>query len=317
MFAVGSPAAKDEETALHCAAARGHMECVQTLLDGGSPVDELDSEVKFNLRKRSRHHRTALVCALENGHLDIALLLIHKGCKINEPDEKGNTPLHVAARLGLLTAVQTLCHCGADVDMTNQNSITGISQKIVELEWNMVILNQQTPLILWRKCREKYHAAGNRTDSFTPLHLAAKEGFLDIVRVLCLARSNVGKKTKDGLTAEILALASEHTHVASLLSKMKMDNVREAYIDQLCPMNAPLRRIKLKLFGHSQTGKSRLIQSLHSTRDAVSRRISDHYSPSNTMNKGVECDHIAKSLDCLVLPVAPWKRGRGLLSGKP
>ncbi|RCN36957.1 ankyrin repeat protein [Ancylostoma caninum] len=213
MSAVGSPAAKDEEPALHCAAARGHMECVQTLLDGGSPVDELDS-----------HHRTALVCALENGHLDIALLLIHKGCKINEPDEKGNSPLHVASRLGLLTAVQTLCHCGADVDMTNQ-------------------------------------------DSFTPLHLAAKEGFLDIVRVLCLARSNVGKKTKD--------------------------NVREAYIDQLCPMNAPLRRIKLKLFGHSQTGKSRLIQSLHSTRgitssiiDAVSRRISDHYSPSNTMNKG-------------------------------
>ncbi|ETN85522.1 death domain protein [Necator americanus] len=228
----------DEETALHCAAARGHMECVQTLLDGGSPVDELDN-----------HQRTALLCALENGHLDIALLLIHKGSKINEPDEKGNTPLHVASKLGLLTAVQTLCHCGADVDMTNQ-------------------------------------------DSFTPLHLAAREGFLDIVRVLCLARSNVGKKTKDGLTAEILALASENTHVASLLSKMKTDSVREAYIDQLCPMNVPLRRIKLKLFGHSQTGKSRLIQSLHSTRgitssiiDAVSRRISDHYSPSNTMNK--------------------------------
>lgn len=33
-------------------------------------------------------------------------------------------------------------------------------------------------------------------DSFTPLHLAAKEGFLDIVRVLCLARSNVSRKTK-------------------------------------------------------------------------------------------------------------------------
>ncbi|KHJ99593.1 ankyrin repeat protein [Oesophagostomum dentatum] len=180
---------QDDETALHCAAARGHMECVQTLLDGGSPVDELDS-----------HHRSALLCALENGHLDIALLLIHKGSNINEPDEKGNTPLHVASRLGLLSAVQTLCHCGADVDMTNQ-------------------------------------------DSFTPLHLAAKEGFLDIVRVLCLARSNVCRKTKctlvnasaassllqDGLTAEILALASEHTHVASLLAKMKTTPFREGY----------------------------------------------------------------------------------------
>uniref|UniRef100_A0A158P882 Non-specific serine/threonine protein kinase n=1 Tax=Angiostrongylus cantonensis TaxID=6313 RepID=A0A158P882_ANGCA len=202
----------DEETALHCAAARGHIECVQNLLDAGSSVDEFD-----------KHHRTALICALENGHLDIALLLIHKGSKINEADDQGNSPLHIAAHHGLLSAVQTLCHCGADVDQTNQ-------------------------------------------DSFTALHLAAKEGFLDIVRVLCLARSNVAKKTKD--------------------------NVRETFIDQLCPLNAPLRRIKLKLFGHSQTGKSRLIQSLHSTRgitssiiDAVSRRISEHYSPSNTMNK--------------------------------
>ncbi|KAK6018209.1 ankyrin repeat protein, partial [Ostertagia ostertagi] len=34
--------------------------------------------------------------------------------------KRANTPLHVAARLGLLTAVQTLCHCGADVDVANQ-----------------------------------------------------------------------------------------------------------------------------------------------------------------------------------------------------
>ncbi|KAK5981848.1 hypothetical protein GCK32_022261, partial [Trichostrongylus colubriformis] len=67
---------QDEETALHCAAARGHLECVQTLLDAGSSVDDFDN-----------HHRTPLLCALENGHLDIALLLIHKGSKINEPDD--------------------------------------------------------------------------------------------------------------------------------------------------------------------------------------------------------------------------------------
>ncbi|EPB69015.1 hypothetical protein ANCCEY_11889 [Ancylostoma ceylanicum] len=41
-------------------------------------------------------------------------------------------------------------------------------------------------------------------------------------------------------------------------------------------MNAPLRRIKLKLFGHSQTGKSRLIQSLHSTRGITSSIIGGH-----------------------------------------
>lgn len=33
---------QDDETALHCAAARGHVECVQSLLDAGAPVDTAD-----------------------------------------------------------------------------------------------------------------------------------------------------------------------------------------------------------------------------------------------------------------------------------
>lgn len=42
---------QDEETALHCAAARGHLECVQALLDSGSPVNELDN---VSSKKRRR-----------------------------------------------------------------------------------------------------------------------------------------------------------------------------------------------------------------------------------------------------------------------
>lgn len=52
----------------------------------------------------------------------------------------------------------------------------------------------------------------------------------------------------------------------------------------------------MKLFGHSRSGKTRLIQAMQSSRgigslfDAVSKRISDHYSPSNSMGKGMpEC----------------------------
>ncbi len=33
---------QDEETALHCAASRGHIECVQSLLDAGASVDATD-----------------------------------------------------------------------------------------------------------------------------------------------------------------------------------------------------------------------------------------------------------------------------------
>uniref|UniRef100_A0A914CMF3 Non-specific serine/threonine protein kinase n=1 Tax=Acrobeloides nanus TaxID=290746 RepID=A0A914CMF3_9BILA len=218
----------DDETALHCAAARGHLECVQSLLETGAPVDAQDQT-----------GQTALHLALRRSHIDIALLLITKGCSLDIQDENGDTPLHIASRLGLASAVQTLCHLGASVDVINAQSLT-------------------------------------------PLHLAAKEGHIEIVRCLCLAGANVHIKNKDGFTAEIIALAQENAQIGSLLSKMKSDQTRDLYIEQLCPLDSPLRRIKLKLFGHSETGKTRLIHALQATGmigsiiDAVSRRFSDN-----------------------------------------
>lgn len=41
---------KDHETALHCAVSRGHIECVQSLLENGSPLD-LQDEVKAIMNK--------------------------------------------------------------------------------------------------------------------------------------------------------------------------------------------------------------------------------------------------------------------------
>ncbi|VDK31169.1 unnamed protein product [Gongylonema pulchrum] len=93
---------------------------------------------------------------------------------------------------------------------------------------------------------------------------------------------------KDGLTAEIIALAQEHTQIGSLLSKMKSEQTRDVYVEQLCPLEVPLRRIKLKVFGHAGVGKTRLICALQSGSmigsiiGAVQRRFSDNPSPSSS-----------------------------------
>ncbi|VDO44619.1 unnamed protein product [Brugia timori] len=125
-------------------------------------------------------------------------------------------------------------------------------------------------------------------NSLTPLHIAAKEGHIEIIRCLCLFGANVLRKNKDGLTAEIIALAQEHTQIGTLLAKMKLDQTRDAYVEQLCPLEMPLRRIKLKVFGHAGVGKTRLICSLQSGSvigsiiGAVQRRFSDNPSPSSS-----------------------------------
>ncbi|KFQ62939.1 Death-associated protein kinase 1, partial [Pelecanus crispus] len=96
----------------------------------------------------------------------------------------------------------------------------------------------------------------------TPLHLAANNGILDVVRFLCLTGANVEALTSDGKTAEDLARAEQHEHVASLLARLKKDTHRGLFIQQLRHMQNPQPRIKLKLFGHSGTGKTTLVESL-------------------------------------------------------
>ncbi|VDK79574.1 unnamed protein product [Litomosoides sigmodontis] len=116
-------ATTDGETALHCAAARGHVDCVQSLLDAGAAVDSVDQT-----------GQTALHLALRRSHIDIALLLITKGCKLDVQDENGDTALHIASRVGLLSAVQTLCHLGAVVDIVNQH----------KLYWSLLIIDRRS-----------------------------------------------------------------------------------------------------------------------------------------------------------------------------
>lgn len=118
--------------------------------------------------------------------------------------------------------------------------------------------------------------------------MAAQEGHLEVVRCLCLSGADVSLENKEGQSAEVVAFQSGHEQIGGLLIKMKSEVFRDQCIEQLCILETPLRRIKLKLFGHSEVGKSRLVQSLQSSGvigsliDAVSRRFSDNLTTSNS-----------------------------------
>uniref|UniRef100_A0A0N5D537 Non-specific serine/threonine protein kinase n=1 Tax=Thelazia callipaeda TaxID=103827 RepID=A0A0N5D537_THECL len=166
-------------------------------------------------------------------------------------------------------------------------------------------------------------------NSLTPLHLAAKEGHIEIVRCLCLFGANVIRKNKDGLTAEIIALAQENTQIGTLLAKMKSEQTRDAYMEQLCSLEMPLRRIKLKVFGHAGVGKTRLICALQSGSmigsiiGAVQRRFSDNPSPSsstttsspsqdegiNSLDDSLESNNNMKGSRKRLIPHAHYTRG--------
>uniref|UniRef100_A0AC35TVH6 Non-specific serine/threonine protein kinase n=1 Tax=Rhabditophanes sp. KR3021 TaxID=114890 RepID=A0AC35TVH6_9BILA len=222
----------DDETALHCAAARGHLECVQCLLDDKAIVNARDLT-----------GQTALHLALRRSHLDIAIVLITNSADIDIQDENGDTPLHIACRLGLGSTVQTLCHLQAKVDLKNNQSLT-------------------------------------------PLHIACAEEDIEIVRCLIVSKANVNCQTKDKQTAEDIAISKNNVEIASLLGKMKSTSNKNLYIDQLDMKDGNLKRIKLKIFGHCGTGKTKLVSAFANSGvindfiGAVTKRFSDNLSLS-------------------------------------
>ncbi len=54
-----------------------------------------------------------------------------------------------------------------------------------------------------------------------PLHLAAKNGSAELVRCLCLAGCRADAKNAEGVTPDLVALASGHGEVAQLLKRLK------------------------------------------------------------------------------------------------
>ncbi|GIY12900.1 death-associated protein kinase 1 [Caerostris extrusa] len=200
--------AKKRETPLHCAAARGHTDCVRSLLDAGVDLNLVD-----------KCENTALHLAMRRHHESVASLLLQAGCKMDVFDNQGEGPIHIACRDGLLPLAKTLCSSGCKVNVPNKMG-------------------------------------------FYPIHLAAKNGRIEIVRILCLAGCIVDQKNREGIPAEISALAQGYNDIADILNRLKNEQQREEYINQLTASVQPISRMQLKVLGHSGVGKTSLLDSL-------------------------------------------------------
>ncbi|MEM9424270.1 MAG: ankyrin repeat domain-containing protein [Spirochaetota bacterium] len=185
---------KTNITPLHWAARYGRTEIVRMLLEAGADANtQTKSPFKpddpfFNLRLPfDSYGKTPLhfvvmscrtVCPTET-----VRILVEAGADVNATDEHGVAPLHWAAlRQDLTETVRILVEAGADV--------------------NAQIKSNDDPISDY----------GDH-----PLHLAARNGHTEAVRILVEARSNVNSTNKFGETPLYIAARSHHKEVIDYL----------------------------------------------------------------------------------------------------
>ncbi|KAF0034281.1 hypothetical protein F2P81_014347 [Scophthalmus maximus] len=265
---------KSGETALHVAARYGNVDVVNYLCS-----------IRANPDLSDREQETPLHCAAWHGYSAVARALCQSGCNVDAKNREGESPLLTASARGFVDIVECLAAHRADLEATDKDGHTALHLAVRRCQVDVVRcllrhrcpLDQQdrhgnTPLHIACKdgnlpvamaiCGAKAGLDLANKYGRTPLHLAANNGSLEVVRHLCLAGANIDAVTNDGKTAEDLASTEQHEHIVSLLVKLKKDNHKLSYIQQLRPTPAVQPRIKLKLFGQPGAGKSTLLESL-------------------------------------------------------
>lgn len=199
---------------LHHAVEHGDITLVTTLLEAGSPLDVQDYEpegIRQAMFGQKKGNDTPLHVALKNEHEEIAQLLIKRGAAIDVVDAYGSTPLaialeeksyDIAAELLASKCSQTLGE-GSLGSLLHGYSGKG-NKRVVEMLLKAprgdAPVNEVEP-----------------SSNMTPLHLAARRGAVDVVRMLLAAGADASLQTKSGQTALELAEANGKAEAAAAL----------------------------------------------------------------------------------------------------
>nr|XP_021335913.1 ankyrin-3 isoform X15 [Danio rerio] len=226
-------ATKKGNTALHIASLAGQADVVKELVNNGA-----------NINAQSQNGFTPLYMAAQENHLDVVKFLLDNGSSQSIATEDGFTPLAVALQQGHDQVVSLLLendtkgkvrlpalHIAARKDDTKAAALLLQNDHNADIESKMMVnrttesgftplhiaahygnINVAT-LLLNRGAAVDFKA---RND-ITPLHVASKRGNANMVRLLLERGARIDARTKDGLTPLHCGARSGHEQVVEML----------------------------------------------------------------------------------------------------
>ena len=235
----------DGTTALHWAVERDDVEMAELLLIAGARVNA-----------QTREGVTPLRLAAINGNAGMLGRLIKSGADPNAPlTIARDTALMLAARTGKTDAIRLLLEAGADINAQETwGGTTALMWAVAEghAEAARLLVSAGADV----NARSHYVAAANgrgfegrtpaaqrpeeKTEEFasgwlTPLMFAARDGGLELARILVGAGADVDAVAGDGKTALALAIFNGNYDVASFLVDHKAD-VNKADAHRFTPL---------------------------------------------------------------------------------
>ncbi|XP_014062042.2 ankyrin-2b isoform X8 [Salmo salar] len=222
--------------ALHLAAKEGHVELVQELLERGSAVDS--STKKGN---------TALHIASLAGQADVVKMLVKQGAEINSQSQNGFTPLYMAAQENHIDVVRYLLENGGNQSTATEDGFTPLAIALQQGH------NQVVSVLLENDTKGKVrlpalHIAARKDDTksaalllqndhnadvqskmmvnrttengksgFTPLHIAAHYGNVNVSTLLLNRGAAVDFTARNGITPLHVASKRGNTNMVRLL----------------------------------------------------------------------------------------------------
>ncbi|XP_030369378.1 ankycorbin [Scaptodrosophila lebanonensis] len=156
---------KDGLTAIHCAASRGHTECIDTLIGlCGAPTDLIDS-----------NGCTALHYAVTLGHADATARLLDLEADPNRQDRKGRTPAHCGCSKGQFETLKLLKERGANLWLRNAKG---------DLPLHEAAGSGRRELVAWLLDQRPNQVNTTSNDGRTLLHIAAAYDYTDMCKLL-------------------------------------------------------------------------------------------------------------------------------------